>query len=66
MDLGVRLKEARKAAGLTQVQLAEALGVKQIEISRWENNGRIPSTLTFRRMCEIMNASADSILQLNN
>ena len=33
---GRRLREARKAAGLSQLQLAETLGTLQEQISRWE------------------------------
>lgn len=35
-DVGVRLRHARKAKGLTQVQLAKASGVKQATISEVE------------------------------
>ncbi|MEN8291853.1 XRE family transcriptional regulator [Acinetobacter radioresistens] len=36
MDLGERLKQARKNAKLSQVQLAEAVGIKQSTISQLE------------------------------
>ncbi len=35
-DIGVRLVETRKQAGLTQAQLAERLGVKRQQVQRWE------------------------------
>ena len=35
--IGRFLAEARRAAGLTQAQLAETLGVSDRSISRWEN-----------------------------
>ena len=35
---------ARKAKGMTQVQLADALGVYQTVISRWENGKAFPNT----------------------
>ena len=42
-ELGVRLREARIEAGLTQVQLAEALGVSFSEVRRFERDlARIP------------------------
>lgn len=65
MNLGANLKEARTRAGLKQREVAEALGVRQKDISNWENNAQTPSTLTFKRMCEVLNASADEILELN-
>lgn len=36
MALGDRIKEARTAAGLTQVQLAKAVGISQAQITRLE------------------------------
>ena len=38
MDLGGNIRTARKAAGLTQKQLADKLGIYQKDVSRWENN----------------------------
>jgi transcriptional regulator with XRE-family HTH domain len=37
-----RLRELREAAGLTQEQLAERVGVKREAIARWEANRREP------------------------
>lgn len=65
MNLGENIKSARKAAGMTQGQLAEALGVYQKDISRWETNVLIPSTITFANICRTLSASADEILELN-
>ncbi|HEY6224514.1 MAG TPA: helix-turn-helix transcriptional regulator [Gemmatimonadales bacterium] len=39
---GRRIEEARKALGLTQVQLAEAVGVDQTTISQWERGRVVP------------------------
>lgn len=64
MNLGENIKTARKAAGLTQKDLAEALGVYQKDISRWENNELTPNALTFGSICKILGASADELLEL--
>ena len=37
MDIGQKLKSARTSAGLTQEEVAEALGVSRQTISNWEN-----------------------------
>ncbi|MBQ8658088.1 MAG: helix-turn-helix transcriptional regulator [Clostridia bacterium] len=37
MDIGKALKEQRESVGLSQLQLAKATGIKQQNISRWEN-----------------------------
>lgn len=65
MNLGQNIKTARKAAGMTQTDLAERLQVYQKDISRWENNTLTPNTLTFAKICRELNASADEILELD-
>jgi transcriptional regulator with XRE-family HTH domain len=42
-EIGVRLREARLRAGLTQAQLAERIGREHRTIHRWEYATRIPS-----------------------
>ena len=37
MNLGEKIKEHRKQAGLSQEQLAEQLGVSRQAISKWES-----------------------------
>lgn len=64
MNLGQNLRAARRAAGITQKELAERLEVYQKDISRWENNELTPNALTFARICRALGASADVILEL--
>ena len=64
MNLGENIKQARKAAGMTQTQLADILGVYAKDISRWENNVLTPNTLTFAKICKAIGASADELLEL--
>ena len=64
MNLGENIKKARKAAGVTQKELAERLQVYPKDISRWENGGRTPSVPAFAKICRELNASADEILEL--
>ena len=47
-----RLKEARKDKGLTQLDLANILNVKQATISSWEQGKTEPS---FDILCKIAN-----------
>ena len=61
MNLGENIKTARKAAGVTQKELAERLQVYQKDISRWENT---PNAITLAKICRELNASADEILEL--
>lgn len=65
MNLGGNIKRARKAAGLTQKELAGRLHVYQKDISRWENNELVPGALTLARICGELGASADEMLELD-
>src|SRR2546425_11979087 len=48
-ELWLQLVEARQAAGLTQAQLAQRLGVSQAQVSRIEKRGYDAYTLTTLR-----------------
>lgn len=65
MDVAERLRDARVAAGLTQGVLAEKIGVRQKDISRWEKKERTPSLEMFIKLCKELDVSADKILGLN-
>lgn len=60
--LGQRLAEFRKAAGLTQVQLAEAIGSTQRAISYYENDGGYPPVPVVAQLAEALGVSADDLL----
>jgi len=53
-----RLKAARVEKGLTQLQLAELLSVKEIEVSRLETGRATPDPEMKRRIAEILNKPA--------
>ncbi len=57
------IKAARKAAGVTQKELAETIGVYQKDISRWERGERLPSLEMFVKLCRALDVSADVILE---
>lgn len=61
-DFGQRLAGARKAAGLTQVQLADKLGVSQQMIDYYERRARNPSADFVRRAAAVLNVSSDTLL----
>lgn len=52
-----RIKEARKAAGLTQTAFAESIGISQNYVAQIEGGSREPSDRTIRDICRILNVS---------
>lgn len=63
MNIYENIKTARKKAGLTQTELATAIGVTQKEISRWETGTRTPQVETIANICKALNVSADILLE---
>lgn len=64
MSVGENLKNARKAAGLTQKELADKLEVYAKDISRWENGERTPGVPALIKICKTLHVSADDLLEL--
>ena len=62
--IGENIRKARKAAGVSQKELAERLQVHQKDISRWETGAHIPTVEMLIKICRELNASADEILEL--
>lgn len=53
--IGDKIKEARKAKGLTQEELAERSKINLRSIQRIENNRNLPRTKTVQLLCTILN-----------
>ena len=54
MATNIRLRVARVEQGLTQLELADKVGKKEIEISRYETGRAHPDPDTKRRIAEIL------------
>ena len=50
MKVNEKIKDARKAAGLTQKQLAEKLGVSAAMVAQYENGHRLPKVQTQKKI----------------
>lgn len=57
------MRTARRSAGLTQKQLAEALGVEPITVSRWERSVTSPSLPRLRRIAEITETTVSDLVR---
>ena len=65
MDIGAKLKKARLQAGMTQEQVAEALGVSRQTISNWENENIQPSIDMLIRLAKLFGVTTDYLLGLD-
>lgn len=55
-------KNLRKKRGLTQVELAKELNMRQSSVSRWENGESIPDFTTLTLLSKYFNVSTDYLL----
>ena len=62
MDIGLALKQQRESMGLSQSQLAKKTGIKQQNISRWENNQAIPSIENCEILADFYGISIDELI----
>jgi transcriptional regulator with XRE-family HTH domain len=64
--VGDGLRTARRSAGLTQKQLAEALDVEASTVSRWERGVTSPSLPRLRRIAEITETPVSDLVRAPN
>ena len=57
-----RLKELRKAAGLSQAQLSARVGVSQQAVGKWENGKSSPDPDTLTALAKLLGVSTDDLL----
>lgn len=62
MDLSKRLMELRMKNGLTQGQVADAVGVSRQSISKWELGEAVPGTEKMKKLGELYGLSVDDLL----
>jgi len=61
--LGERFRLARLKAGLTQVELAERMGISQSQVGKIERGERVIAALELRDACREFGISISSILE---
>lgn len=62
MTFGKRLQQVRKAAGLSQEQLAELVGMSRQAVSKWETDQAAPDVDKLALLCGVLGVSADELL----
>ena len=61
--MGERIQQLRKAAGLSQEQLAEKLDVSRQSVSKWELNDAVPELAKVIAISELFGVSTDELLK---
>ncbi len=62
IKIGKFIAECRKKAKLTQMQLAEKLGITDKAISKWERGVAMPDSSIMLELCDILGISVNELL----
>ena len=62
LKIGKFIAECRKQVNLTQMQLAEKLGITDKAVSKWERGVAMPDTSIMLELCDILGISVNELL----
>ena len=62
VKIGRFIQERRKGIGLTQMQLAELLGITDRAVSKWETGRALPDSSIMLDLCKILKISVNDLL----
>lgn len=62
MTIGKRIAQYRKEKGLTQEDLASALGVSPQAVSKWENDQTCPDISLLPKLAQLLGVTTDELL----
>lgn len=63
MSLGARIREKRKAKGLTLQQLGDVFGITRSSVSEWENGKTRPDQAKLVRLAEALGTTMEYLLE---
>lgn len=61
----MQLRKLREAAGLTQRELGNRIGVSGQAVSQWETGVKRPSVENLTKLADVLETSTDAILGRN-
>ena len=64
--LGLRIKELRKSADLTQEKLAELIGIETTSLSGIESGRHFPSMITLEKIASILNVELKTLFDFQH
>ena len=62
--LGSIIAERRKEQGMTQLELAEKMGVTDKAVSKWERNLSCPDINAMPKLAQVLSTSVDELMQI--
>ena len=62
VKIGKFIAECRKKEGLTQMQLAEKLGITDRAVSKWETGKAMPDSSIMLELCDVLGISVNDLL----
>lgn len=62
--LGMMIAELRKEKGMTQLELAEKMGVTDKAVSKWERDLSCPDINSLPNLAEILGVTVDELMQI--
>ena len=62
--LGMMISTLRKEKGMTQLELAEKMGVTDKAVSKWERDLSFPDINSIPKLAEIFEVSVDELMQI--
>jgi transcriptional regulator with XRE-family HTH domain len=63
-NFGTMIASLRKEKGMTQLDLAEKMGVTDKAVSKWERNLSFPDVNSLPKLAEIFEVSVDELMQV--
>ena len=63
---GNMIAALRKENGMTQLELAEKMGVTDKAVSKWERDLSLPDVSSFPKLAEIFDVSVDELMQVKS
>ena len=62
--LGIMIAELRKQHGMTQLELAEKMGVTDKAVSKWERDLSCPDINSIPNLAQILGVSVEELMQI--
>lgn len=64
--MGMMIASRRKELGMTQLELADKMGVTDKAVSKWERDLSCPDVASLPKLAEILGLSVDELMQVKH